>query len=117
MLPLTIKELKSHEDGKVCYICGQYFIKKLFRDTNYRKVRDHCHCTGKYRGAAHSICNSKFNVPDEIPEVFHNGSKHGYKFIIKKLANEFEDPFECIEENSKIYKCFCFNKKESYKNR
>ena len=31
MLPLTIKELKSNEDAKVCYICGKYFIKKTFQ--------------------------------------------------------------------------------------
>ena len=56
---------------------------------NYRKVRDHCHFTGKYRGAAHSICNSKFNVLNEIFIVLHNGSKNDYHFIIKELANEF----------------------------
>ena len=27
MLPLTNKELKAHEDAKICYICGKYFIK------------------------------------------------------------------------------------------
>ena len=32
--------------------------------------RDHCHYTGKYSSATHSICNSKFNVPNEIPVVF-----------------------------------------------
>ena len=26
----------------------------------------------KYRGAARSICNSKYSVPKEIPVVFHN---------------------------------------------
>ena len=70
MLPLTRKELKSHEDAKLCYICRIRFFKKLFRDKNYREVRDHCHYTGKYRGAAHSICNLAFNVPNEIPVVF-----------------------------------------------
>ena len=59
----------------MCSICGQYFIKKFFKDINYQKVRDYCHFTGKYRGAARSICNLKFNVPNEIPVVFHNASK------------------------------------------
>ena len=29
----------------------------------YRKVRDHCHFTGKYRGAVHSICNVRYKEP------------------------------------------------------
>ena len=66
MLPLTRKKLKSHQDAKVCYIWGTHFIKKHFKDTNYRKVRDHCHYTGKYRGPVHMICNLKFNVLNEI---------------------------------------------------
>ena len=39
-------------------------IKKLSKTVNYQKVRDHCHYTGRYRGAANSICNLKFNVPN-----------------------------------------------------
>ena len=42
-------------------------LKRFAKDQNYQKVRDHCHYTGKCRGAAHSICNLKFNVPNEIP--------------------------------------------------
>ena len=67
MLPLTRKELEPHEDAKICYIYGIKFFRKLFRDKNYQKVRDHCYYTGKYRGAAYSNCNLKFNVPNEIP--------------------------------------------------
>ena len=37
------------------------------------KVREHCHHTVKYRGAAHSFFNLKFNVPNKIHVVFHNG--------------------------------------------
>ena len=73
MLLLTNKELKSHQDAKVCYICGRRILKMFAKDKNYRKVRDHCHYTAKYKGAAHSICNLKFNVPNQIPVVFHNG--------------------------------------------
>ena len=43
---------------------------KYFKDKKYCKVRDHCHYTGEYRGAAHSICNLKYSVPKKIPLVF-----------------------------------------------
>ena len=114
MLSLTNKELKSHEDAKVCCICKNYFIKNRFRDLNYRKVRDHFHYIGKCRGVAHSICNLKFNLPNEVPAVFHNGSKYDYHFIIKELAKEFEGQFECIVVKAKNIKTFCSHKKEGY---
>ena len=73
---------------------------------NYQKIRDNCHYTGKYRDAAHSICNLKFNVPNEIPVLFRNGSNYDYHFIIKELANDFEGKFECLGENTEKYKKF-----------
>ena len=100
MLPLPKEELKSHQDAKVCYICGKRFLKKFANDKNYRKGRDHSSYTGKYRGEAHSICNLKFNVPNEIPVAFHNGSNYDYHFVIKELANEFEGNFGSLGENT-----------------
>ena len=47
--------------------------QKVCIDKNHEKVKDHCHYTGKYRGKAHSICNLRFNVSNEIPGIFHNG--------------------------------------------
>ena len=72
---------------KYVLIYGKIILKNVSIDKNYQKVRDHCHYTGKYRGAAHSICSLKFKVPNEIPVVFHNGSNYDYHFIIKELAN------------------------------
>ena len=69
-------------------------------------MRDHCLYTGKYREPAHSICNLKFNMLYGIPAVFHNDSKCDYHFIIKELAKAFEGLFECIGDNSEIYKKF-----------
>ena len=103
MIQLTNKEIKSYEKQKVCHIC-----KKEFRndDKNKEKVRDHCHYTGKIRGAAHNICNLRYKVPKEIPIVFHNGSTYDYHFIIKKLAEEFKGEFECLGENTEKYITF-----------
>ena len=86
MLRLTKRELKLHQDATVCYICGKRFPKKFAKNKNYQKVRDHCHFTVKYGGAAHSICNLRFNVPSEIPVVFHNGSNYNYHFIKGRMC-------------------------------
>ena len=68
-----------------------------------QKIRGHCHYTGKYRAAAHSICNLRYKIPKEIPVVFHNGSTYDYHFIIKQLAREFKGNFECLGENTEKY--------------
>ena len=70
------------------------------------EVRDHCHYTAKYRGAAHSIGNLKFNVPNEIPAVFHNGSNSDYHFIIKELGYEFEGNLNVLGKIQKSIKLF-----------
>ena len=58
IIPLTDKESKSYEKQKVCHICKKESCTNE-NDENkfkkYHKVRDHCHFTGKSRGAAHSI--------------------------------------------------------------
>ena len=96
------KEFSFYMAGK-CYTCE----KKSYKDkkNNYIKVRDYCHYTGKYRGAAHKICNLLYNTPREIPAVFHNGSSYHYNFIIKGLE-EFEGDFECLGENKENYITF-----------
>ena len=43
----------------------------------------HCHYTGKYKDAAHSIYNLEFDLPNEISLVFHNDLNYDYIFIIK----------------------------------
>ena len=85
MIPLTKEEKKIHREKKVCYICKKGFA---IDDDNkkYFKVKDHCHYTGKYRGAAHDICNLRYKAPKKISVVFHNSSTYGYHFIIKELA-------------------------------
>ena len=71
-----------------------------------RKVRDHCHYTGKYRGGAHSKCNLNYKIVKKIPVLFHNGSAYDYHFIIKYLAREFKGNFECLGETTEKYFSF-----------
>ena len=62
MIPLTKKEEKEHNKQKGCHICKKRFSTD---DDNKKchKVRDHCYYTGKYRGAAHDICNLRYKIP------------------------------------------------------
>ena len=59
MIPLTDNENKYYEEQQECYICQKGFCdnnnneKRKFK--LYKKVRDHCHFTGKFRGAAHTF--------------------------------------------------------------
>ena len=77
-------------------------------DENYknkRKVKDHCHYTGKFRGAAHSKCNLNYKVPKDIPIIIHNAS-YDTHFIINQLAKEIEGELDCIGENMEKYITF-----------
>ena len=119
MISLTDNENKFYEEQEKCHICQQEFCydkneKKEFKI--YQKVIDHCFYTGKFRGAAHSICNLKYNVPLEIPVKNDNGSAYDYHFIIKKLAEEFKGQFECLGENMEKYITFSIPIKKEHDN-
>ena len=117
MIPLTIKEETDYNKQKTCYICKKEFDTS---DRKHYKVKDHCHYTGKYRGAAHNICNLRYKIPKEIPIVFHNGyngSTNDYHFIIKELVKKFEGNFECLGENAEKYITFSAPLKKKIENK
>ena len=64
---LTEEEKESYKNQKLCNICEKEFCTD--NNKEMRNVRDHCHYTGKYRGAAHSKCNSNYKIVKEIPVV------------------------------------------------
>ena len=75
---------------------------------NFKKVKDHDHYTGIYRGAAHSICNLRYSTQRDIPVVIHNGSNYDFHLIIKELAKEFREEIHCIPEDKKNRKHLAF---------
>ena len=100
---LTKEQQESYENAKICYTCQEKAESEYLKDKKYCKVRDHCHYTGEYRGAAHSICNLKYSAPKKIPIVFHNGSNYDYYFIMKELAEGFKKQFTCLGEITEKY--------------
>ena len=75
------KEEKERFDKEAkCWICKE----KITNDVKNYKVRDHCHFTSRYRGAAHNLCNLKYKYPNFTPVVFHNLSGYDSHLFIKK---------------------------------
>ena len=104
---INYEENKSYKEQEACHICEEKFCMDK-DDENYknkRKVKDHCHYTGKFRGAAHSICNLNYKVPKDIPIVIHISS-YDTHFIISQLAKEFKGELNCIGKNMEKYITF-----------
>ena len=103
---LTKERQELHENAKICYIYKEKFENKYLKDRKYRKVRDHCHYTEEYGGAAYSTSNLKYKVLKKDPIFFHNGSSYDYYFIIKEVVEEFKKQFTSLGENTKKYIIF-----------
>ena len=80
MSPPTKSQVKEYARATECHICFKPFSEEK------RKVRDHCHYTGLYRGAAHSSCNLQYKIPSYIPVVFHNLAGYDAHLFIRELA-------------------------------
>ena len=103
-------ELDQFNSATKCWIC-----KEEFDDTadekGYKKnekVKDHCHYTGKFRGAAHNSCNLKYKKPKFIPVVFHNLSGYDSHLFIKNLGYT-DGNIDCIPNNEEKYISFTKN--------
>lgn len=130
--PMKLSEQEENEfqNSLVCHICNNLFaVNKNYFDCNkqsknendkkkskkidkYMKVRDHCHMTGKFRGAAHSKCNLKYQISKNIPVVFHNLNYDSH-FLIERLANIFPGKIDIVPKTSEDYISFTKEMKKS----
>ena len=94
---ITEEEEEQFNKASDCWICG----KKL----NIERVRDHCHYTGRYRGAAHNVCNLKYSKQNNISVFFHNLTGYDSHLFIKKLGIT-EGNIDCIPNNEEKYISF-----------
>ncbi|XP_057296198.1 uncharacterized protein LOC130625149 [Hydractinia symbiolongicarpus] len=84
MLPLTDEQKNAYDAAETCHIC-----MKSFSDEN-RKVRDHCHYTGLYRGPAHNTCNLKYRITNHVPVIFHNLSGYDAHLFIRDIGEKYD---------------------------
>ncbi len=113
--PMVISESEKdqHKKTKNCYACGDEFgtlrvNERSKKEEKVIKCRDHCHITGKYRGAACDKCNLRMRVPKFIPVLFHNLEGYDSHLFVKSLGLK-EGDIKCIPKTDEKYISFSKN--------
>ena len=86
---MTREDRQAYDSATTCYVCE----KPLAGDS----VRDHCHITGQYGGAAHNACNLKLRL----------NHLRGYDSrLIMQAISKVEGKDSCIPNNTGEYISF-----------
>ena len=93
------EEKEQLQLSNVCWIC-----KKRI-DYDNEKVRDHCHVTGKFRGAARWDCNINLQLTKRVPVIFHNLRGYDSHLIFDEL-NKFNVKIDVIPNGLEKYMAF-----------
>ena len=91
---ITPEQENEFSNATNCYLCGSL----LGED----RVRDHCHISGFYRGAAHNICNLKYSISWKVPVVFHNLRGYDSHLIMQEIG-KFGMDVNVIPNNMEKY--------------
>ena len=100
---MTEEEEHLFQESKSCLTC-----KKLI-DNDGEKVRDHCHVTSKFRGAAHWNCNINFQLAKKFPVRFHNLRGYDSHLIFNEL-DKFDVKINVIPNGLEKYMTYFLNK-------
>ena len=93
------KEEHLFQESKSCWIC-----KKII-DNDEEKAGDHCHISGKFRGAAHWDCNINFQLTKKVPVIFHNLRGYDSHLIFNEL-DKFDVKINVIPNGLEKYMVF-----------
>ena len=86
-----------YDNSTLCHISNEELGKG--------SVRDHCHLSGKFRGADYEVNNLKYKVPKLFSVVFYNLSGYDNPLFIKTMGNSERD-ISCIPNNEENYISF-----------
>ncbi|XP_072048929.1 uncharacterized protein [Amphiura filiformis] len=99
---ISPKEQKLYKKSTRCHICKEPLTPS---NTKNKTVKDHCHFTGKFRGAAHNQCNLAYRAPQFFPVFFHNLAGYDAHLFIKNLGKT-KGKIDCIPNNEEKYISF-----------
>lgn len=87
--PMKISKDEQHafDAATHCPKCNECFTE----ETKHKKVRDHCHITGLYRGPLCAKCNWRLRLKRRVlPVFFHNFKGYDGHLICKQAIGEME---------------------------
>ena len=102
MEKLTPMQWKSFHNARLCHICEKTFGREE------KRVRDHDHLTGKYRGPAHSSCNLQYRIDPnkkKIPCIIHNFKNYDAHLILSAVESR-HGRVTCIPSTNEKYISF-----------
>ena len=106
-LVMSAKDEERLQLSNICWICDRLF------DVADEKVRDHCHITGKYRGAAPWSCNVNPKMSKKVPVIFHNLRGYDSHLIIKEMG-KFDVKVTVVPNGLEKYMAFTINRNFSF---
>ena len=98
---MTIEDEDNYQSSQNCWI-----YKEKIDD---KKVKDHCHITGKHRGAAHSQCSLKLRISRKLPIIFNNLEGYYGHLIFRKLNNFKNINIQVIPKTNERYMSIIVN--------
>ena len=101
--------MMSVEEEEIIQSSNKYWICNKLFDLVDQKVRDHCHISGKFRGAAHFSCNANLKITKKVPVIFHNLRGYDSHLIIKVISN-FDVDIDVIPNGLEKYMAFIINR-------
>ena len=94
---MTRQDQHTHRSAKTCHV----YQKSLAGDS----IKEYCHVTRKYQGAAHNACNLKLHLHQKnttIPVVFQN--QQGYdSHLLMQAFLKVEGKVSCVQNNKEKY--------------
>ena len=77
---MSAEEEERFELTNICWIYSN------LNENSDNKARDHCHISGKYRGAAHWSRSINLKTTKKVPVIFHNLKGYDSHLIFKELS-------------------------------